>query len=139
MNTVKEFGIKNYKIVWSEELIPYAYVIPGISASNVSPDTAYQVIPVDDLKYVCEDYYNAYSEHKEFYQGAFWRPEGFNSFDDHEECNSNCGNEHEIIAYDEPMNFVLYRFWQLIPCDENGNDILELAGGSDLLKESLNR
>ena len=139
MDTVKTYGIKNYKIVWCEQVIPYAYIAPGLE-SNIYGHLLCQAIPAEDLQYICKGYYSDCEEEGlEFYKCAFIRPEGYSTDSEHTECIDNCGFEHETIYDDVQMVFVLKDFWQLIPCDENGNDILELAGGSDYLKSLLNK
>jgi hypothetical protein len=66
-----------------------------------------------------------------------WRPEEYSTSPLFEKCIDECGIEHEVIYSDEQLPFVLRKYWQMIPTDENGNDILELAGGSELLKNLL--
>ena len=125
------YGFKNYKIVYADHIVSYAYVIPGRDVVNFY---AWQAAPIEDLKKICPETYEYLEEEEqlEFYKYVMWSPtpgEGVRY--------SNCGNQHYEIYFDDYVKESIAALWQLIPTDENGNDILELGSQSQVLLNSL--
>ena len=135
IETVEKNGFDNYKIVYAEHVIPYAYVIPyGID--GVTDWGAWQICPIDDLKYICPELYEQHSNDGQInaYDYVMWRPYESNNG---QICNYECGNQHHEVYKGKYIKSIIDSFWQLIPTDENENDILRLASGSEVLLNSL--
>jgi len=138
IETAEKYGLENYKIVYSEEIIPYAYVIPG-SIDGVYDWGAWQAAPMADLPYICPETYDYLEQNNQVgvYSYTFWRPYEPSGEEDEFKCYFDCGKQHYEVYNNDPLCFVLASYWQLIPTDENGNDILKLASDSMVLKNSL--
>jgi hypothetical protein len=133
IETAEKYGFKNYKIVYSQTIIPYAYAIAR--HENISGCEAWQIAPIDDLQYVCPDTYAEYVEQNQLvlYTNVIWRPK------DKFNCHYECGNDHIQVRVDRYIESYLCSFWMLIPTDENGNDVLKLASDSSYSTSSLHR
>ena len=66
---------------------------------------------------------------------VMWRP--YDESESSKKCYFDCCNEHYEVYGDEPVWHTILSYWQLIPNDINGNDILKLASDSSVLINSL--
>ena len=130
ITAAQKFGFENYKIVYSEVIIPYAYVIPH---REMEVCYAWQIAPIDDLVYICPELYDILLEEGEIEvcEYVMWRPaEAADTYFD-------CGNDIYTVYKDEYIRSTILAYWQLIPTDAEGNDILKLASDSPVLQNSL--
>lgn len=126
METIELYGFEHFKIVWSRELIPYAWVVPNSwTAYNMHTNGCLQVIPASDIETICN--YN--TVHDKYF---LWRP----AWADYNNC-PECSVQHYLIRYSTGISFVIDSFYQIIPTDENGNDILTLGSNIPKIVESF--
>ena len=126
METIELYGFEHFKIVWSRELIPYAWVLPDTwTAYNMHTPGCFQVIPSSDMETIC----NYYTVHEKYF---LWRP----AWADYNNC-PECSVQHYQIHNFTGISFVIDSFYQIIPTDENGNDILTLGSNIPKLVESF--
>ena len=147
--TAQALGIENYKIVYSKEVIPYAFIY---TTELVHHDTygdhlemrnkMAQIVPLSksELDKICPGLYDSFIEDQEMtpeqygYDYVVWYPDT-----DGDACQFNCGNSHYMCGtgYNAFFVDILPECFQLIPTDENGNDILTLGGGIESYIASL--
>ena len=126
METIELYGFEHFKIVWSRELIPYAWVLPDTwTAYNMHTPGCFQVIPSSDMETIC----NYYTVHEKYF---LWRP----AWADYNNC-PECSVQHYQIHNFTGISFVIDSFYQIIPTDENGNDILTLGSNIPKIVESF--
>ena len=142
MDAVQLYGFENFKIVYAKDIIPYAYVIPT-PQYGLEDWLPFQIVTIHDLDKICPGEYNFLVENDNLYayESVVWRPKDIPSIDplteEYDNCDETCRNAHYKFWYDEPLPGILDYYWQLIPTTPDGQDILELAGGSELFKNSL--
>ena len=144
VNTAEMFGIDNYKIIYSERPMAYAYCDPGM-AYCMEQGLAYgygiQVLPSAEL----ENMNSGLSKlnRKAMMRASFITYRPIVEDDNKAEVLASCENGWEVKTPDG--NFVTaftllegedfeysnryekfeYQNWYLIPVDENGNEVLE--------------
>ena len=133
----ERMGIEHYKIVYAKEIIPYAYIMSGLDYNG----DIFQAAPISDLKLICNKEYEedieAYGDDFEAsFSYVFWIPGEMSEFG-YSPYLHDCSIEHELVWSDGALEFVLYDYWQLIPTDENGNDILCLGSKNPIMKKAL--
>ena len=119
------YGIENYRIVYSEEPIMYAY---GFEA-EVDSGAIYQILPASYQKRLMSEY--EYSLREEatadniafIYFGQWYGAVG-------------CLYDHRLSHYEvKNGEDIGLANWYLIPVDEQGNDIKQIAAGSQFLRD----
>ena len=117
VNTAELFGIENYKIVWTDELIPYSITIPSDSFMAIydySGSWGFQVIPYTTEIIPTNQVFGIY---RVPYTMIAWRPT----------VDGETGTyvATPFALENEGSNPWEHNNWCLIPLDENGNEIKE--------------
>ena len=92
------FGLDYYKIIWTDELIPYSLVIPSDSYAgfiNIEGYPCYQVCPVEDIEKILPNYDWKATGH----DLMVWKPDSDGTI----ECR-DCSQE---IYWDQQYGFVI--------------------------------
>ena len=127
METIELYGFEHFKIVWSKDFIPYAWVIPSSwTAYNSTCTYCFQLIPSYHIEEICKREWLKYPYH-------IWRP----SWVDGTTKCPNCTISHYQIDTREGTEWLFASYYQIIPTDENGNDILTLGSNIPKLVESF--
>ncbi|MBR6243133.1 MAG: dockerin type I repeat-containing protein [Ruminococcus sp.] len=137
LDFAERMGIEHYKIVYYEDIIPYAYVMSGLDYNG----DIFQAAPIGDIEKICSEFYQLM--HKEYgkelndsFSYVFWIPGEMSDFG-YTPWPCDCSIEHELVRENRILEAVLYDYWQLIPTDENGNDILCLGSNNPIMKKAL--
>ena len=127
METIELYGFEHFKIVWSKDFIPYAWVIPNCwTAHNSTCTYCFQLIPSYHIEEICKREWLKYPYH-------IWRPSWVNGT---RKC-PNCTISHYQIDTREGTEWLFASYYQIIPTDENGNDILTLGSNIPKIVESF--